>query len=186
MERLDGFQTFAEQNRLGVRCAAPSATKYSEFSGQTPVRCPAPVKAGAELAHKGERAAEVDDAALDRPPLRQTSDGLVDHGHEDGARHVRARRALIEQGLHVRLGKYAAARGDGVGALRLLASSFISVGVTPNSVAIWSMNAPVPPAQEPFMRTSVPLQKRIFASSPPSSMMTSVPGMSISAATLVA
>ena len=49
------------------------------------------------------------------------------------------------------------------------------------------MKAPVPPAQEPFIRTSRPLvRKRILASSPPSSMMTSVPGASRLAATRVA
>ena len=56
-----------------------------------------------------------------------------------------------------------------------------------SSVAIWSINAPVPPAQEPFMRTSMaPERKSIFASSPPSSIMQSVPGESRFAATRVA
>ena len=55
------------------------------------------------------------------------------------------------------------------------------------SVAIWSMNAPVPPAQEPFMRASMaPCKNSIFASSPPSSMITSVAGAFFSADTLVA
>ena len=67
------------------------------------------------------------------------------------------------------------------------AASFISSGVILSSVAIWSMNAPVPPAQLPFMRTSVPpVRKRIFASSPPSSMMTSASGEKRDAATRVA
>ena len=57
-----------------------------------------------------------------------------------------------------------------------LSSSSSSV-VTFNSVAIWSMKAPVPPAQLPFMRSSSPpLKKMIFASSPPSSMTASVSG----------
>ena len=55
------------------------------------------------------------------------------------------------------------------------------------SVAIWSMNAPVPPAQEPFIRTSMPpVRKRILASSPPSSMTASVSGASRFTATRVA
>ena len=63
----------------------------------------------------------------------------------------------------------------------------ISSGVMRRRVAIWSMKAPVPPAQEPFIRTSRPLVKnRILASSPPSSMMQSVPGARRFAATLVA
>ena len=49
------------------------------------------------------------------------------------------------------------------------------------------MKAPVPPAQLPFMRTSVPpVRKRILASSPPNSMMTSVLGARRFAATRVA
>ena len=42
--------------------------------------------------------------------------------------------------------------------------------VTLRSIAIWSMKAPVPPGQEPFIRSSMPPSKKIiFASSPPSS-----------------
>ena len=48
------------------------------------------------------------------------------------------------------------------------------------------MNAPVPPAQLPFMRTSVPLvRNRIFASSPPSSITQSVAGTNRLTATRV-
>ena len=44
-------------------------------------------------------------------------------------------------------------------------------------VAIWSINAPVPPAQLPFIRSSIPpLKKIIFASSPPSSITQDVSG----------
>ena len=44
-------------------------------------------------------------------------------------------------------------------------------------VAIWSMKAPVPPAQLPFMRCSVPpVTKMILASSPPSSTAASASG----------
>ena len=51
------------------------------------------------------------------------------------------------------------------------------------SVDIWSMNAPVPPAHDPFIRCSgVGLRYVIFASSPPSSMMTSACGTSSSIA----
>lgn len=67
------------------------------------------------------------------------------------------------------------------------AKSFISSSGTFSSVAIWSIKAPVPPAQEPFILTSMPPErKRIFASSPPSSMITSVPGIKVFAATRVA
>ncbi len=67
------------------------------------------------------------------------------------------------------------------------ASASISSSGTLSSVAIWSINAPVPPAHEPFMRTSIPPERKsIFASSPPSSMITSVPGTRRLAAMLVA
>ncbi|MPM77209.1 hypothetical protein SDC9_124209 [bioreactor metagenome] len=62
-----------------------------------------------------------------------------------------------------------------------------SSAVSFKSVAIWSIKAPVPPAQEPFIRTSSPFViKRILASSPPSSITTSVPGVSRPTATRVA
>ena len=50
-----------------------------------------------------------------------------------------------------------------------------------NKTAIWSMNAPVPPAQLPFMRCSnAPSKNVILASSPPNSMATSVSGITSS------
>ena len=53
------------------------------------------------------------------------------------------------------------------------ASSDMAFGSMSMRVAIWSMKAPVPPAQEPFMRMSGLLslwKKTILASSPPRSM----------------
>lgn len=50
---------------------------------------------------------------------------------------------------------------------------------TPSSMAIWSMNAPVPPAQLPFMRRSVALcssKNTTLASSPPMSIMVDTSG----------
>jgi len=58
-----------------------------------------------------------------------------------------------------------------------LASSFNPLASVFKSDAIWSMNAPVPPAHIPFILWSIPpLRYVIFASSPPSSMTTSVSG----------
>ena len=54
-----------------------------------------------------------------------------------------------------------------------------------SSDAIWSKNAPVPPAHVPFIRCSIDLSKYIiFASSPPSSITTSVDGIYFSTALL--
>ena len=56
------------------------------------------------------------------------------------------------------------------------ASSFNCMVLTLSNVAIWSMKAPVPPAQASFMRSSTPLFKnKILPSSPPNSMATSTP-----------
>ena len=70
-----------------------------------------------------ERPAEEQHLALDPAPLRQPGDGLVDDGLEDAHGHVLLARALIEQGLYVRLGEHAAAGGDGVDARGLLAEA---------------------------------------------------------------
>ena len=54
-----------------------------------------------------------------------------------------------------------------------------SSGETPRRMAIWSMNAPVPPAQLPFIRRSegCPSEKNtILASSPPMSIMVETSG----------
>ena len=65
------------------------------------------------------------------------------------------------------------------------AYSFNPLGSVCNNEAIWSINAPVPPAQVPFIRCSIDLSKYIiFASSPPSSITTSVCGMYFSTALL--
>ena len=51
------------------------------------------------------------------------------------------------------------------------------------NTAIWSMKAPVPPAQDPFILCSkLPDRYVIFASSPPNSITTSVEGMNSSMA----
>ena len=53
------------------------------------------------------------------------------------------------------------------------ARSFSSSAVTPRMMAIWSMNAPVPPAQFPFIlrsEASPSLKKTTLASSPPMSI----------------
>ena len=68
---------------------------------------------------------------------------------------------------------------------RLSASS--SSAVTFRRVAIWSMKAPVPPAQEPFIRSSMPPSKKmIFASSPPSSTTAEASGSRVRTTSLVA
>ena len=67
--------------------------------------------------------AEKQHLALNPAPLRKARDGLVDDGLKDAHGHVFLARALIEQRLYVRLGKHAAARGDGVNARGMLAEA---------------------------------------------------------------
>ena len=62
--------------------------------------------------------------------------------------------------------------------LWFLASSFNPGVVVFKSVAIWSKNAPVPPAHVPFILCSIDFPKYIIlASSPPNSITTSVCGI---------
>ncbi len=118
------------------------------------------VEAVAQLGEVLQRAAQEGNVAADGAAARQAGDGLGDHGLEDGRGDVLGAGALVEQRLHVGLGKDAAAAGDGIdGGGVGRASSFRPPASVCSSAAIWSMNAPVPPAQVPFMRCSMPLSK---------------------------
>ena len=70
--------------------------------------------------------------------------------------HVLTGPPWVEDGLDVSLGEHAAAGGAmGVDLLMLEGEPVQLVrGDRSSRVAIWSMKAPVPPAQEPFMRSS--------------------------------
>ena len=63
---------------------------------------------------------EVDDIALDRPALGKPRHGLVCHRVEDREGYVALRRPLVEQRLHITLGKDTAAAGNGVALRRAL------------------------------------------------------------------
>ena len=76
------------------------------------------VKAPAQRPGEGQRAAEIQDVALDGAALCQTCNGLVDNGLIDRRRDVARLCALVDEGLDVAFGKNAAAAGDGVGAGR--------------------------------------------------------------------
>ena len=72
------------------------------------------VEAVAQLGEVLQRAAQEGDVAADGTTARQARDGLGHDGLEDGGGHVLGTGALVEQRLHVGLGKYAAATGDGI------------------------------------------------------------------------
>ncbi len=84
------------------------------------VQLEAHVEAVAKLGQVLQRAAQEGHVAADGVAARQARDGLVGHGLEYGGGHVRAGGALVQQGLHVGLGKDAAAAGYGVDVLRVL------------------------------------------------------------------
>jgi len=69
---------------------------------------------------KGQRPAQIQNVALDRPSLRQTRNGLIHHRLIDALGDVGGFGPLIDEGLDVALGKHAAAGGDGVGLFRRL------------------------------------------------------------------
>ena len=72
------------------------------------------VEAMAQLGEVLQRAAQEGDVAADGTAARQARDGLCHDGLEDGGSHVLGAGALVEQRLHVSLGKDAAAAGDGI------------------------------------------------------------------------
>ena len=78
------------------------------------------VKAFAQHAAEGERAAQIQDIALDGTALCKACNGLVDHSLINAGSNVLGAGTLIDQGLHVALGKHTAAGRNGVGALCVL------------------------------------------------------------------
>ena len=70
------------------------------------------VEAVAQLGEILQRAAQEGDVAADGTAARQARDGLGHDGLEDGGSHVFGAGALVEQRLHVGLGKDTAAAGD--------------------------------------------------------------------------
>ena len=78
------------------------------------------VKAFAQHAAEGERAAQIQDIALDGTALCKACNGLVDHSLINAGSNVLGAGTLIDQRLHVTFGEHAAAGGDGVGALGIL------------------------------------------------------------------
>ena len=72
------------------------------------------VEAVAQLGEVLQRAAQEGDVSADGTAARQTRDGLGHDGLEDGRGDVLGAGALVEQRLHVGLGKDAATAGDGI------------------------------------------------------------------------
>ena len=77
------------------------------------------VKAPAQHGHKRKRAAKVKNIPLHRPPLSQAADGLIHYRIENTGGNIALFRPLVQQGLNVAFGKYAATGGDRVHPLML-------------------------------------------------------------------
>ena len=73
-----------------------------------------------ELGEILQRATQEGDVAADGTAACKAGDSLGHHGLEDGGSDVCGSRALIEQGLHIGLGKDATAAGDGIDGRGLL------------------------------------------------------------------
>ena len=72
------------------------------------------VEAVTQLGEVLQRAAQEGDVAANGTAARQARDGLGHDGLEDGGGHVLGTGALVEERLHIGLGKDAAATGDGI------------------------------------------------------------------------
>ena len=72
------------------------------------------VEAVAQLGEILQRAAQEGDVTADGTAARQARDGLGHNGLEDGGGHVFGAGALVEERLHIGLGKDAATAGDGI------------------------------------------------------------------------
>ena len=69
---------------------------------------------GPKLRKEGQRSAQEGYLALDDMSACQSADGLIHHSLEDGSSQIRNGGAVVDQGLNVRLGEYAAACSDGI------------------------------------------------------------------------
>ena len=72
------------------------------------------VEAVAQLGEIPQRAAQEGDVAANGTAARQARDGLGHNGLEDGGGHVFGAGALVEERLHIGLGKDAATASDGI------------------------------------------------------------------------
>ena len=72
------------------------------------------VEAVTQLGEVLQRAAQEGDVAANGTAARQARDGLGHDGLEDGGGHVLGTGTLVEERLHIGLGKDAAATGDGI------------------------------------------------------------------------
>ena len=92
-----------EQKPCRHRGAAPSATPQQAVLRAGASHVQRFVKALAQHAAEGERAAQIQDIALDGTALCKACNGLVDHSLINAGSNVLGAGTLIDQGLHVAL-----------------------------------------------------------------------------------
>ena len=112
---LQQFRRFQQVPRfLGVKRRAQSH-KQQAILRTSSGDAQSLVEALPQTLGKGQRPAQIQNVALDRPPLGQAGDGLVHHRLVNALGNVGRLGPLVDQGLNVALGEYAAAGGDGIG-----------------------------------------------------------------------
>ena len=116
IDSLDELRERAELVGLVRHGGAARHKQVSVLGHDTvlPVQIERKVEAVAQLGEILQRAAQEGDVAADGTAARQARDGLGHDSLEDGSGHVLGAGALVEQRLHVGLGKNAAAAGDGI------------------------------------------------------------------------
>ena len=117
---LQQFRRFQQVPRfLGVKRRAQSH-KQQAILRTSSGDAQSLVEALPQTLGKGQRPAQIQNVALDRPSLRQTRDGLVHHRLVNALGNIGWLGPLVDEGLDVALGEHAAAGGDGIGLFRHL------------------------------------------------------------------
>ena len=91
-----------------------------QFNGMFLIQLQCTDKCLFQLGEEMKRSSQKGHMAADRLTAGQTADGLVDHCLENGRRQILLGRTVVDQGLNIRLGKYAAAGRDGIKRLVIL------------------------------------------------------------------
>ena len=118
-QAVDGLDELRERAELIGLVRHGSAARHKQVSvlGHDTVllvQVEREIEAVAQFGEILQRAAQEGDVAANGTAARQTRDGLGHDGLEDGGGHVLGAGALVEQRLHVGLGKNAATAGDGI------------------------------------------------------------------------
>ena len=115
MKGIDRINAFLQPNRRRGLLGRAERNVIQRIFRTDPFQMKHLIKAGPQLTEERQGTAEIQHVPLNGPSLGQTGNGLVDHRHENGTGDVLVSGALVEERLDIRLGKNAAAGGDGIG-----------------------------------------------------------------------